>query len=189
MVRWILHLRLFIYLFLLHLIQFLFNACQPFDIGTRLRQDQFRHFKVNFHKHDSLWDSTLALAQPLYYKQFVQLTSTIFGMTNYHASSYFQKNYASRHTLSANTLFILLSIDKAHMHILLLLQKLVESSNVFTVKRSQRILNRNRIIGCIIDDNGYWTRLNHPMYPGPITTNIGRLTICKQQSTQFLSLK
>ena len=52
-----------------------------FALGIRLRQDQFKHFKVNFHKHDSLWHSTLALAQPLYYKRFVQLASTIFGTT------------------------------------------------------------------------------------------------------------
>jgi hypothetical protein len=35
-------------------------------------------------------------------------------------------DYATRHTLSANMLFILPSIDKVHMPILLLLQNLVE---------------------------------------------------------------
>jgi hypothetical protein len=44
-------------------------------------------------------------------------------------------DYATRHTLSANTLFILLFIDKAHMHILLLLQNLVELIDANTVLR------------------------------------------------------
>jgi hypothetical protein len=44
-------------------------------------------------------------------------------------------DYATRHTLSANTLFILLSIDKAHMHILLLLQNLIELIDANTVLR------------------------------------------------------
>jgi hypothetical protein len=44
-------------------------------------------------------------------------------------------DYAIRHTLSANTLFIFSSIDKAHMHILLLLQNLVELIDANTVLR------------------------------------------------------
>jgi hypothetical protein len=55
-------------------------------------------------------------------------------------------DYATRHTLSANTLFILLSIEKAHMHILLLLQNLVELIDANTVLRVQQILVRRRII-------------------------------------------
>jgi hypothetical protein len=35
-------------------------------------------------------------------------------------------DYTTRHTLNTNTFFIFPSIDKAHMHILLLLQNLVE---------------------------------------------------------------
>ena len=53
-----------------------------------------------------------------------------------------QNDYATRHTLSANTLFIPPSIDKAHMHILLLLQNLVELIDVNTVLRGH---------------NGYWS--------------------------------
>jgi hypothetical protein len=52
-------------------------------------------------------------------------------------------DYATRHILSANTLFILLSIDKAHMHILLLLQNLVELIDANTVLRGH---------------NGYWSK-------------------------------
>jgi hypothetical protein len=44
-------------------------------------------------------------------------------------------DYATRHTLRANTLFILPSINKAHMHILLLLQNLVELIDANTVLR------------------------------------------------------
>jgi hypothetical protein len=58
-------------------------------------------------------------------------------------------DYATRHTLSANTLVILLSIDKAHMHILLLLQNLVELIDANTVLR-------------VTTDIG--PKTNHPMY-------------------------
>jgi hypothetical protein len=50
-------------------------------------------------------------------------------------------DYATRHTLSVNTLFILPSIDKVHMHILLLLQNFVELIDANTVLRGH---------------NGYW---------------------------------
>ena len=46
-----------------------------------------------------------------------------------------KNDYATRHTLNANTLFILPSIDKAHMHILSLLQNLVELIDANTVLR------------------------------------------------------
>jgi hypothetical protein len=58
-------------------------------------------------------------------------------------------DYATRHTLSANTLFILPTIDKAHMHILLLLQNLVELIDANTVLR-------------VTTDIGLKT--NHPMH-------------------------
>jgi hypothetical protein len=58
-------------------------------------------------------------------------------------------DYATRHTLSANTLFILPTIDKAHMHILLLLQKLIELIDANTILR----------VTTDIDPN-----TNHPMY-------------------------
>jgi hypothetical protein len=51
-------------------------------------------------------------------------------------------DYATRHILNTNTLFILLSIDKAHMHILLLVQNLVELIDANTVSRGH---------------NGYWS--------------------------------
>jgi hypothetical protein len=44
-------------------------------------------------------------------------------------------DYATRHTLNTNTLFVLPSIDKAHMHILLLLQNLVELIDANTILR------------------------------------------------------
>jgi hypothetical protein len=58
-------------------------------------------------------------------------------------------DYATRHTLSANTLFILPSIDKAHMHILLLLQNLVE------------LIDVNNVLRVTIDIG---PKMNHPMY-------------------------
>jgi hypothetical protein len=58
-------------------------------------------------------------------------------------------DYATRHTLSANTLFILSSIDKAHTHILYLLQNLVELIDANTVLR-------------VTTDIG--PKTNHPMY-------------------------
>ena len=53
-----------------------------------------------------------------------------------------QNDYATRHTLSANTLFVLPSINKAHIHILFFLQNLVELIDVNTVLRGH---------------NGYWS--------------------------------
>jgi hypothetical protein len=58
-------------------------------------------------------------------------------------------DYATRHTLSANTLFILPSIDKAHMHILLLLQNLVE------------LIDVNNVLRVTIDIG---PKMNHSMY-------------------------
>ena len=60
-----------------------------------------------------------------------------------------QNDYATRHTLSANTLFIPPSIDKAHMHILLLLQNLV------------KLIGRNTVLRVIMDIG---SKMNHPMY-------------------------
>jgi hypothetical protein len=48
-------------------------------------------------------------------------------------------------------------------HVLLPLQNLVESCNVLTHKWSQRMLSRDQIIRCVVEDNGYWTRLDYPM--------------------------
>jgi uncharacterized membrane protein YozB (DUF420 family) len=50
-------------------------------------------------------------------------------------SSYVLNIYATRHTLSANTLFIFPSIDKVHMYILLLLHNLVKLLEANTVTR------------------------------------------------------
>jgi hypothetical protein len=61
----------------------------------------------------------------------------------------FPNDYATRHTLSANTLFILPSIDKAHMQILFLLQNLIELIDANTILR-------------VITDIG--SKTNHPMY-------------------------
>jgi hypothetical protein len=58
-------------------------------------------------------------------------------------------DYATRHTLSASTLFILPSINKAHMHILLLLQNLVELIDAYTVQK-------------VTADIG--PKTNHPIY-------------------------
>jgi hypothetical protein len=58
-------------------------------------------------------------------------------------------DYATRHTLSANTLLILSSINKAHMYILLLLQNLVELIDVNIILR-------------VTTDIG--SKTNHPMY-------------------------
>ena len=66
-----------------------------------------------------------------------------------------QNDYATRHTLSANTLFILPSIDKAHMHILLLLQNLVELIDANTVLRGY---------------NGYWSE-DESSNVSPVATN------------------
>ena len=67
-----------------------------------------------------------------------------------------QNDYATRHTLSANTLFILSSIDKAHMHILLLLQNLVELIDANTVLKGH---------------NGYWSE-DESSDVSPVATNI-----------------
>jgi hypothetical protein len=58
-------------------------------------------------------------------------------------------DYATRHTLRANTLFILPSIDKVHMHILLLLQNLVKLIDANTVLRVRTDIS---------------PKTNHPMY-------------------------
>jgi hypothetical protein len=64
-------------------------------------------------------------------------------------SSYLLNIYATRHILSANTLFIFPSIDEAHMHILLL---------------SQILLNylRQTLLQEVTMDIG--PKINHPMY-------------------------
>ena len=67
-----------------------------------------------------------------------------------------QNDYATRHTLSANTLFILSSVDKAHMHILLLLQNLVELIDANTILRGH---------------NGYWFE-DKSSDVSPVATNI-----------------
>ena len=67
-----------------------------------------------------------------------------------------QNNYATRHTLSANTLFILSSIDKTHMHIVLLLQNLVELIDANTVLKGH---------------NGYWSE-DESSDVSPVATNI-----------------
>ena len=60
------------------------------------------------------------------------------------------------HILSVNTLFILPSIDKAHMHILLLLQNLVKLIDANIVVRSH---------------NGYWSEEESFDVP-PVATNV-----------------
>jgi hypothetical protein len=70
--------------------------------------------------------------------------------------SYFQNDYATRHTLIANTLLILPSIDKACMHTLLSLRNLVELINANTILRSH---------------NGYWSEDKSSDVP-PIATNV-----------------
>ena len=54
-------------------------------------------------------------------------------------------------------------VQPSSTYVLLPLQNLVESFDVLTHKRSKWMLNRNQIIRCVVDDKGYWTRLNYPM--------------------------
>jgi hypothetical protein len=60
-------------------------------------------------------------------------------------SSYVLNIYATRHSLSANTLFIFPSIDKVHIYPIIATQSCQTTRGKHCYKRSQRIMVQRRI--------------------------------------------